>query len=153
MWNLPGPGIKPVSPALADGFLSTVPSGKFQTRYFCLGHMKESLYKSHGFASRYVWKSSYRRLTSQCKCVDCWNHVSSTLSLPINKLNGSSWAWVVSLMVHPSQSFVFLQRIFNIPLRPQIPWITRKWSRLLIRLYPQAIQLPPFPFAHFHCRY
>ena len=44
MWNLPGPGIKPVSPALADGFLSTVPSGKFQTRYFCLGHM--SLYTS-----------------------------------------------------------------------------------------------------------
>ena len=27
-WNLPGPGIKPVSPALAGGFLSTVPPGK-----------------------------------------------------------------------------------------------------------------------------
>ena len=28
MWDLPGPGIKPVSLALAGGFLSTVPQGK-----------------------------------------------------------------------------------------------------------------------------
>ena len=28
MWNPPGPGIKPVSPALAGGFLTTVPPGK-----------------------------------------------------------------------------------------------------------------------------
>ena len=27
-WNLPGPGIKPVTPALAGGFLFTVPPGK-----------------------------------------------------------------------------------------------------------------------------
>ena len=30
MWDLPGPGIKPVSPALAGGFLTTVPPGKSQ---------------------------------------------------------------------------------------------------------------------------
>ena len=28
MWNLPGPGLKPMSPALADGFLTTAPPGK-----------------------------------------------------------------------------------------------------------------------------
>ena len=28
MWNLPGPGIEPVSPALAGGFFTTEPSGK-----------------------------------------------------------------------------------------------------------------------------
>ena len=28
MWDLPGPGIKPMSPALAGGFLTTVPPGK-----------------------------------------------------------------------------------------------------------------------------
>ena len=28
MWSLPGPGIKPVSSALAGGFLSIVPPGK-----------------------------------------------------------------------------------------------------------------------------
>ena len=28
MWDLPGPGIEPVSPSLAGGFLTTVPPGK-----------------------------------------------------------------------------------------------------------------------------
>ena len=28
MWDLPGPGLQPVSPALADGFLTTAPPGK-----------------------------------------------------------------------------------------------------------------------------
>ncbi|KAJ8782454.1 hypothetical protein J1605_010162 [Eschrichtius robustus] len=28
MWDLPGPGLEPVSPALAGGFLTTVPLGK-----------------------------------------------------------------------------------------------------------------------------
>ena len=28
MWDLPGPGIEPVSPALAGGFLTTGPLGK-----------------------------------------------------------------------------------------------------------------------------
>ena len=30
MWDLPGPGIEPVSPALAGGFLTTGPLGKSQ---------------------------------------------------------------------------------------------------------------------------
>ena len=28
MWDLPGPGLEPVSSALAGGFLTTVPPGK-----------------------------------------------------------------------------------------------------------------------------
>ena len=28
MWDLPGPGLEPVSPALAGGFLTTVPPGR-----------------------------------------------------------------------------------------------------------------------------
>ena len=28
MWDLPGPGLEPMSPALAGGFLTAVPSGK-----------------------------------------------------------------------------------------------------------------------------
>ena len=30
MWDLPGPGLKPLSPALAGGFLTTAPPGKSQ---------------------------------------------------------------------------------------------------------------------------
>ena len=33
-WNLPGPGIEPVSPELAGRFLITGPSGKFLTFFF-----------------------------------------------------------------------------------------------------------------------
>ena len=28
MWDLPGPGLEPVSPELAGGFLTTAPPGK-----------------------------------------------------------------------------------------------------------------------------
>ena len=34
MWDLPGPGLEPVSPALAGGFLTTVPPGKPQFASF-----------------------------------------------------------------------------------------------------------------------
>ena len=34
MWNLPGPGIKLVSLALAGGFLSTVPPGSPRVAFF-----------------------------------------------------------------------------------------------------------------------
>ena len=30
-WDLPGPGLEPLSPALAGGFLTTAPPGKFRT--------------------------------------------------------------------------------------------------------------------------
>ena len=34
LWSLPRPGIEPVSPALAGGFLTTGPSGKSLTHFF-----------------------------------------------------------------------------------------------------------------------
>ena len=34
MWDLPGPRLEPVSPALADEFLTTRPPGKLQRYYF-----------------------------------------------------------------------------------------------------------------------
>ena len=34
MWDLPGPGLEPVSPALEGRFLTTAPPGKPITRYF-----------------------------------------------------------------------------------------------------------------------
>ena len=34
MWDLPGPGLEPVSPALAGGFLTTVPPEKSTSGFF-----------------------------------------------------------------------------------------------------------------------
>ena len=36
MWDLPGLGLEPVSPALAGGFLTTAPPGKPAYIMFCL---------------------------------------------------------------------------------------------------------------------
>ena len=36
MWDLLGPGIKPTSPALAGGFLTTAPPGKSCVHIFCV---------------------------------------------------------------------------------------------------------------------
>ena len=36
MWDLPGPGLKPVSPALAGGFLTTAPPGKPKSLYLLI---------------------------------------------------------------------------------------------------------------------
>ena len=36
MWDLPRPGLKPMSPALAGGFLTTAPPGKSQSKYFLI---------------------------------------------------------------------------------------------------------------------
>ena len=35
MWDLPGPGLEPASPALAGGFLTTVPPGKSLDSFSC----------------------------------------------------------------------------------------------------------------------
>ena len=35
MWDLPRPGLEPVSPALAGGFSTTAPPGKPQSCYWC----------------------------------------------------------------------------------------------------------------------
>ena len=34
MWDLPGPGLEPVSPALAGGFSTTAPPGKPEESFF-----------------------------------------------------------------------------------------------------------------------
>ena len=44
MWDLPEPGIEPMSPALAGGFLTSVPPGKPPTFVICV-----LFYDSHSF--------------------------------------------------------------------------------------------------------
>ena len=49
MWDLPRPGLKPLSPGLASGFLTTVPSGKSQVFYF-----KTVILFQDRFTDRYI---------------------------------------------------------------------------------------------------
>ena len=43
MWDLPGPGLEPVSPALAGEFLTTVPPGKSLNYFYFLQDQPSSL--------------------------------------------------------------------------------------------------------------
>ena len=44
LWNLPGSGIRPMSSALAGGFLSTVPPGKPEKWYFLKEAVKGAVF-------------------------------------------------------------------------------------------------------------
>ena len=48
MWDLPRPGIEPVSPALAGGFLTTRPPGKSAAPYYCTTCQELMLGKTEG---------------------------------------------------------------------------------------------------------
>ena len=39
MWDLPGPGLEPVSPALAGGFLTTAPPGKSKGSFLSVSNV------------------------------------------------------------------------------------------------------------------
>ena len=48
MWDLPGPGVEPVSPALAGRFLTTAPPGKSQELFLKNDQNEVSVYSLQG---------------------------------------------------------------------------------------------------------
>ena len=46
MWDLPGPGFEPVSPALAGRFLTTVPLGTPQSLFLCFNFYSCNIFQS-----------------------------------------------------------------------------------------------------------
>ena len=55
MWDLPGPGIKPMSPALAGGFLTTVPPGKSLPLVFNLPQKRDHTVNFYGFPEHHEY--------------------------------------------------------------------------------------------------
>ncbi|KAJ8779522.1 hypothetical protein J1605_012406 [Eschrichtius robustus] len=63
MWDLPGPGLEPVSPALAGGFLTTTPPGKSHLLFSC----QELLPSKNTFRGNSLqWKKGFRCTGSRC---------------------------------------------------------------------------------------
>ena len=48
MWDLPGPGLEPVSPSLAGGFLTTAPPGKSRCRRILISKMEQVQWVPYG---------------------------------------------------------------------------------------------------------
>ena len=77
MWHLPGPGIKSVSPALADGFLATGLPGK--SRSFVLPSL--TVFKFHPYCSmernsllRLIWLDGILFIHSFTdECLSCFH--------------------------------------------------------------------------------
>ena len=61
MWNLPRPGLEPVSPALAGRFLTTAPPGKPETPVFL-----NTIFEFHCFGKRTVHFFSSEALAFCC---------------------------------------------------------------------------------------
>ena len=57
MWDLPGAGIKPVSPALAGGFITTAPPGKSPPYFFYIRSIMHMSYRfDHVLQHTYLWR-------------------------------------------------------------------------------------------------
>ena len=70
MWDLPGPGLEPVSPALAGGFLTTAPPGKFPV-YFLEFSASCFMHSVHGFHLYSVGEPGWSVLTPP---LQDWSH-------------------------------------------------------------------------------
>ena len=75
MWDLPEPGIEPVSPALAGGLLTTAPPGKFPKICFIGWHWWLSMKRENSNFT--VEKTSSRKLHSRENTLIKWPSVRS----------------------------------------------------------------------------
>ena len=70
MWNLPGPGIEPVSPALAGRFLFTIPQESLGTQFrdHQMVNLQQKMQKLYTFSKNKTWNWQWlRSWTPYCK--------------------------------------------------------------------------------------
>ena len=102
MWDLPGPGLEPVSPALAGGFFTTAPQGKSRNNLsnanptaspLCLKHFQGSERPSAKYSgSRPPHSSSSAHLTLAWPC-----NASRSKLVPLNIPSCLSLPWLLVL--------------------------------------------------------
>ena len=83
MWNLLGPGIKPVSLALAGRFLSTVSPGKSQVIYWNINFFN---HYNVTLGSRYYYFLHFRKLKTEAGGSTTWPS-SHNYNWPLNNLD------------------------------------------------------------------
>ena len=121
MWNLPGPGpgIEPMSPALAGGFLTTGSPGKFYSS-FCL--------QAYGIQSRCyfpVHLSSFLPILFSVAMWLLYNRVTVGTFIPLGSLHslvGFIWGYVVCHHGSKGQSLPHLHHPTHVYLPRLLPF-------------------------------
>ena len=158
MWDLPGPGLEPVSPALAGGFLTTVPPGK----------SREYFYTHFPGRKTEAWKNEAILLRSySCPLLKGWGSNSSPSDFRVQPPNGS----LLRTSQVPGTSGSTLQILTLLIFKDTVEVDTvavliskmRKWRQLEAKqvayfcvarrqswdLNPQLMKLGPSPPLHF----
>ena len=71
MWDLPRPGLEPVSPALAGRLSSTAPPGQPLSSFFTLGSMKPCLYQEP-FLTKFLFADTYTFFPTSVLLLACF---------------------------------------------------------------------------------
>ena len=104
MWDLPGPGLEPMSPALAGGFLTTAPPGKPSSRLLDLVTLCLPL--SSQICDKYCENA---REGSFCFL---WQFTAVSSC----KGPGAPWCWHVSLELQKQWSTQLLEETIPLPV-------------------------------------
>ena len=141
MWDLPGPGIEPVSAALAGGFLTTAPPGKSQKcNISCVSVLQSkcTLWPKVGplwavglSVPWPLWALSYSSSLRE-EISGAYNCLSPSLML-------SPWLQLQGQNLNPGaqRGAQFLTQIWSLLLNPQVPgpgcfgYKERHWSHII----------------------
>ena len=135
MWDLPRPGLEPMSPALAGGFLSTAPPEKPSLNFKydwlkCLGqNLMEIRSLTQHFCGLFMWAGHLHLLEPDMYCfcvihayIQTWDSVISSFSaLALGQVlhcNANDFHVNISKFFHPFSHFV--TGIFSLALH-QLP--------------------------------
>ena len=97
MWDLPGPGLKPVSPALAGGFLTTAPPEKPQNHASSLAFKREYLRESQFWAA-----SAWRTTPTHGLYLGSWGSGCLSSVPSLSCLGTFFFLWILEQKGHPA---------------------------------------------------
>ena len=75
MWDLPGPGTEPVSPASAGGFLTTGPPGKSNSHFLEVNQLISKIFSNSKYYDRLMTHGIKWLMERNLPCVLCWYDV------------------------------------------------------------------------------
>ena len=96
MWDLPGPGLEPVSPALTGRFLTTAPPGKPTPWVFDITYILEILFHCHNKVSKLQPKGQIQPSAYLCNTILLEHIMPIHLSSVYGCFHTAQQGWVIT---------------------------------------------------------